>query len=68
MPPMSIRVYADTSVFGGVFDEEFSAPSRAFFDEVRSGRFQLVVSPVIELENRRIRRDSDSHTAGGDRL
>jgi len=25
-----MRVYADTSVFGGVFDEEFATPSRAF--------------------------------------
>jgi hypothetical protein len=30
-----IRVYADTSVYGGVFDEEFSVTSTAFFDSVR---------------------------------
>lgn len=36
-----IRVYADTSVYGGVFDEEFSVPSRRFFDRVRQGRFQF---------------------------
>ena len=30
-----IRVYADTSVYGGVFDEEFAKPSRAFFDLVQ---------------------------------
>ncbi|HUT76585.1 MAG TPA: type II toxin-antitoxin system VapC family toxin [Polyangia bacterium] len=48
-----VRVYADTSVFGGVFDEGFSAASRAFFDAVRDGRFQLVVSVVLrdELED-----------------
>jgi predicted nucleic acid-binding protein len=47
-----IRVYADTSVFGGVFDEEFQIPSRAFFDQVRSGRFKLVTSALVldELE------------------
>ena len=45
-----IRVYADTSVFGGVFDDEFSRPSRTFFQQVRQGRFQLVVSPLIEDE------------------
>jgi predicted nucleic acid-binding protein len=44
------RVYADSSVFGGAFDEEFEAASRTFFDQVRSGRFHLVVSPVIEDE------------------
>lgn len=45
-----IRVYADTSVFGGVFDEEFSRPSKKFFDEVRNGRFLLVVSAVVHAE------------------
>jgi predicted nucleic acid-binding protein len=44
------RVYADTSVFGGVFDEEFAEPSRAFFELVRQGRFRLVISPVVEAE------------------
>jgi hypothetical protein len=48
-----IRVYADTSVFGGVFDEEFAESSRAFFEAVRRGRFRLVVSVVVrdELED-----------------
>lgn len=30
-PGMPLRVYADTSVFGGVFDAEFEEPSRKFF-------------------------------------
>ena len=42
-----LRVYADTSVFGGVFDEEFAFPSRAFFDQVREGRFQLISSALV---------------------
>jgi predicted nucleic acid-binding protein len=48
-----VRVYADTSVFGGVFDEDFSDASGAFFDAVRDGKFQLVVSVVLrdELED-----------------
>jgi predicted nucleic acid-binding protein len=46
----SIRVYADTSVFGGVFDEEFKAPSRAFFNQVRNGRFHLVTSALVQEE------------------
>ncbi len=45
-----IRVYADTSVYGGVFDEEFAVPSRRFFDLVREGRFRLVVSALVEDE------------------
>ena len=48
MPP--IRVYADTSVFGGVFDEEFQVASRTFFEQVRSGRFQLVTSAIVQEE------------------
>ncbi len=41
------RVYADTSVYGGCFDEEFVAESRAFFEAVRRGRFELVISPTV---------------------
>ena len=40
-------VYADTSVFGGVFDESFALPSRMFFEQVRQGRFQLVSSALV---------------------
>jgi len=47
-----IRVYADTSVYGGVMDDEFETPSRGFFDEVRSGRFLLVVSAIVADELR----------------
>ena len=46
----SIRVYADTSVFGGVFDEVFKAPSRLFFDQVRNRRFHLVTSALVQEE------------------
>jgi predicted nucleic acid-binding protein len=45
-----IRVYADTSVYGGVFDDVFAEPSKAFFENVRDGRFQLVVSVLVEEE------------------
>lgn len=45
-----MRVYADTSVFGGVFDDEFREPSRIFFDCVRQGRFELVISTVLRDE------------------
>ena len=47
------RVYADTSVFGGCFDDEFVEASTAFFDAVRSGRFVLVVSPTVLTELQR---------------
>jgi predicted nucleic acid-binding protein len=45
-----LRVYADTSVFGGCFDPEFRTESRKFFDEVRQGRFTVVISDVTVEE------------------
>ncbi|MEN6451078.1 MAG: type II toxin-antitoxin system VapC family toxin [Thermoguttaceae bacterium] len=45
-----IRVYADASVYGGVFDEEFEVASKAFFDAVGNGFFRLVVSTVVRDE------------------
>ena len=55
-----LRVYADTSVFGGCFDEEFKRESLRFFEEVGQGRFVLVVSDVtldeLELAPEEVRR------------
>ena len=45
-----LRVYVDTSVFGGAFDEEFRTPSQEFFAQGRAGRFELVVSSLVEDE------------------
>ena len=49
----AIRAYADTSVYGGVFDEEFAEPSRKFFEQVRKGYCRLVISDLVrdELKN-----------------
>ena len=44
------RVYVDTSVFGGPFDEEFAGVSGRFFDLIREGRFALVISGLVEKE------------------
>lgn len=46
----AIRVYADTSVFGGVYDDEFQQPSQTFFAQVKSGQFVLVTSAVVQDE------------------
>ena len=46
------RIYVDTSVFGGCFDEEFSESSQALFELVGSGTFKLVVSEVTLRELR----------------
>lgn len=47
-----MRVYADTSVFGGAQDPEFRELSLPLFDRVRQGAVQLVVSALVidELE------------------
>ena len=48
---MKVQVtYSDSSVFGGVFDDEFSMPSREFFDLVERGRFELMVSDISRME------------------
>jgi hypothetical protein len=45
-----LRVYVDTSVFGGVHDEEFRAPSERFFAFVRAGAFTILVSDALVVE------------------
>ena len=56
----SLRIYADTSVFGGCFDDEFKADSLRFFEEVRQGQFVVVVSDVtldeLQLAPEEVRR------------
>jgi len=44
------RVYADTSVFGGVYDEGFSEASGRFFDEVVEGKHVVLVSDITARE------------------
>jgi predicted nucleic acid-binding protein len=44
------RVYTDTSVFGGVFDDEFQEVSRAFFALGRSQALRVVTSALIATE------------------
>lgn len=44
------RVYADTSVFGGAYDAEFSRPSNTFFEQIRRGFFSLVISAPVRDE------------------
>lgn len=44
------RVYIDTSVVGAVFDEEFREATTAFFEQARLGRFDMVLSALVEDE------------------
>jgi hypothetical protein len=39
-----IRVYVDTSVFGGIQDEEFAEESQRFFRQVQKGIFAVILS------------------------
>jgi predicted nucleic acid-binding protein len=47
------RIYLDTSVFGGYFDEEFSEHTIPLFDRLKSKEFTLLFSSVTqdELDN-----------------
>ena len=47
---MKQRLYIDTSVFGGYFDEEFSDFTKPLFDRFRKGEFALLFSTVTEDE------------------
>ena len=50
---MKQRIYIDTSVFGGYFDEEFAEHTIPLFDRLKGGEFILLFSTVTqdELEN-----------------
>jgi len=45
-----LRVYIETSVFGGYFDPEFSEDTREFFDRVSENRVNAVVSEMVAAE------------------
>jgi len=45
-----LRIYVDTSVFGGCFDEEFAEESKRLFEEIANGKFLLVVSKTTFRE------------------
>lgn len=50
---MKPRIYIDTSVFGGHFDEEFKEHTVPLFDRIKAGEFVILYSTVTqdELEN-----------------
>jgi len=50
---MKQRIYLDTSVFGGYFDEEFSSHTIPLFKSILSGEYIIIYSTVTqdELEN-----------------
>jgi predicted nucleic acid-binding protein len=46
----AVRTYVDSSVFGGVCDDEFADDSLRFFDQVRSSRFSILSSVLVADE------------------
>jgi predicted nucleic acid-binding protein len=44
------RIYIDTSVFGGYFDEEFSEHTFPLLERIKSGEFILLYSTVTQDE------------------
>lgn len=50
---MKQRIYIDTSVFGGYYDEEFADHTIPLFERIRNGEFMLLFSELTqeELEN-----------------
>jgi hypothetical protein len=50
---MQRRFYFDTSVFGGVFDDEFEKASIQLFDQVKRGKVICLYSKTVEDELKR---------------
>ena len=44
------KVYIDTSVVGGYFDEEFSLWTKLFFESIQNGSFKIAVSELLYTE------------------
>jgi predicted nucleic acid-binding protein len=44
------RIYIDTSVFGGYFDEEFDSFTKPLFDKIYQGEFIVLFSTVTQDE------------------
>jgi len=47
---IKLRLYFDTSVFGGVYDIEFQNETKMLFDMVKKGEIICVYSDLCELE------------------
>jgi predicted nucleic acid-binding protein len=47
---MKHRIYIDTSIVGGYFDEEFEEPTKALFKRLENKEIIFVVSDLLDLE------------------
>ncbi len=46
------RIYIDTSVIGGYFDEEFEFYTKLFFEKVEKGIFKVILSDILATEHK----------------
>lgn len=44
------RIYLDTSVFGGLYDEEFKEHTKPLFERIRNAEFEVIYSNITENE------------------
>ncbi len=44
------KIYIDTSVLGGYFDSEFEKSTKALFELVKKGQYEIVISNIMEGE------------------
>jgi hypothetical protein len=47
---MRQRIYIDTSIVGGYFDDEFADATRALFKRLESNEIVFIISDLLELE------------------
>jgi predicted nucleic acid-binding protein len=47
---MKQRIYIDTSIVGGYFDEEFKIATRSFFERFENDEIIFVVSDLLDIE------------------
>ena len=50
MKPKILHLYIDTSVVGGYFDSEFDTDTKQLFDEIKQGKYRIIISDVTEDE------------------
>ena len=45
-----LRIYLDTSVFGGYYDNEFQEFTKPLFERINNGDFTIIFSTMLETE------------------
>lgn len=45
-----MRIYLDTSIFGGLYDEEFKNYTEPLFERIKNGEFEILYSNITEQE------------------